>query len=430
MARPALQQMLLAVRERRVGKVVVYDPDRLSRNVSHLLLIVDEIRSAGAEVEFVNFQADLSPDGRLLFTVRGAISEFEAYRIKQRMYLGRQARARDGKVSGGTCIFGYRLNSATKRWEIESREAEVVRLMFEWGLEMGSGSIAHRLNTDGVASRFGKPWRQKSVYNILRNETYVGRMPQMNGIGFVTVPPLVSEDQYRRVQMCIDRRKAHPTSNSNHEYLLSGRLVCGICGRNMTSGFGASHTRQGPRRYYGCPGRSERGVDGERLCGSHYWRSDLLDEEVWRKVARVLSDPADIRILASEDTSDASALRELERQAASIEAEQVRLHEERERLVRALRRGVIEEEEMASQSKEILADGKVLAKRAEAVRSQIIALKDRESDLQRAEQVIAGLMNAAPSFDSVRDRRRVLAALDVSVVLGPTDLVRVHVLRH
>lgn len=425
MDRPQLRALLDKVKRRAVNRVIVYDPDRLSRNVTHLLLIVDELRRSGVEIEFVNFQADLSPDGRLLFTVRGAISEFEAHRIKQRMYGGKQARARLGQVAAGTCIYGYRLDRMTKHWEEEPHESQVIRLMFEWALTDGTWGIAQRLNSQGVPARFGGRWSQSSVIGILRNPTYVGRMPQMKGLGHVPVPPLVSQTQFDRVQRALRGRLNRPLGHSVHPYLLSGRLTCGVCGRSMCGGYGRP-TKTGHTTYYGCTGKVKPAA-GSNRCASRFWRSDRLDEQVWRHVLAWIHDPVAFREVAAAQAQDQGLLSDLQGQQEAIASEADRVKTERERVVRAFRRGLISEDDLAQQQKELEGEVRVLEQRAQLVEAQLRSAALQAEDLRQAEDAVAQIVADAPGLESVEARRAALTALGVRVTAGPGDEVRIRV---
>ena len=423
--RPQLQHLLQRARRHEIARLLVYDPDRLSRNAAHLLLLVDELRAAGVAIEFVNFTADLSPDGRLLFTVRGAISEFEAYRIKQRMYSGKQARARANRVASGTCIFGYRLNRATKAWEEEPREAEVVRLLFEWAVDAGTWEIAGRLNAQGVPARFGGRWSQSSVIGILRNATYTGRMPQMGGLGAVAVPPLVAQTQYDRVQAALRGRLNRPPGRARHPYLLTGRLTCGLCGRSMCGGYGRP-TGTGTTTYYGCTARAKPADPGSR-CGNRYWRSDALDALVWERVLALVADPAAFQEAAADPSPGDGLVAELQAQRQTLARDAERVHAQRERVVRGFRRGLLSEEDLARQQREMDAEARVLEQRAESVEARWRAAALRAEDLGRAAEAIGRIVADAPGLQTAEVRRSVLAALGVRVTAGPADSARVRV---
>jgi len=423
--RPQLQKLLMRARGQEVARLVAYDPDRLSRNAAHLLLLVDELREAGVDIEFVNFAADPSPDGRLLFTVRGAISEFEAYRIKQRMYSGKQARARANRVAAGTCIYGYRLNRTAKAWEEDTRESQVIRLLFEWALEAGTFDIARRLNDRGVPARFGGRWNQSSVIGILRNRTYTGSMPQMGGLGFVSVPPLVAQTEFDRVQAALHSRRNRPPGRAVHPYLLTGRLTCGVCGRAMCGGYGRP-TKTGTTTYYGCAGRARPRPDGAR-CVNRYWRSDDLDHQVWGRVHAFVSDPVAFREVATAEARDDGLCAELQSQQDTIARDRERIRVEHGRLVRGFRRGVLSEDDLARQSRELEAEERVLEERATSVAARLHAAAQRGDALTRTEEAIRRIVADVPGLDAVDARRSVLAALGVRVTAGPEDGVRVRV---
>jgi site-specific DNA recombinase len=59
--RPALGQLLADCRAGKVGTVLVRDPDRLSRNSDHLLLLLAKFQAAGVRLEFT------TPAGRKQF---------------------------------------------------------------------------------------------------------------------------------------------------------------------------------------------------------------------------------------------------------------------------------------------------------------------------------------------------------------------------
>src|SRR5579875_1366259 len=63
--RPAMNRLRDMVRARQVDLIVVYDPDRCSRDLSDLLIVTREIERAGVRLEFVNFDWQRTPQGML-----------------------------------------------------------------------------------------------------------------------------------------------------------------------------------------------------------------------------------------------------------------------------------------------------------------------------------------------------------------------------
>jgi DNA invertase Pin-like site-specific DNA recombinase len=98
--RPELQRML---DELQAGDlVVVKSLDRLSRSLHDLLDIVNVIKTKGADLKVLD-RKDLdttTPEGKLLFSVMGAIAEFERDIIKKRTREGIDIAKTKGKYHG------------------------------------------------------------------------------------------------------------------------------------------------------------------------------------------------------------------------------------------------------------------------------------------------------------------------------------------
>lgn len=76
--------------------IVIYDPDRLARNLAHQLIITEEIEKSGAKLLFVSVTFEASHEGNLFYSMRGAISAYEKEKIKERTTRGKKGKARTG----------------------------------------------------------------------------------------------------------------------------------------------------------------------------------------------------------------------------------------------------------------------------------------------------------------------------------------------
>lgn len=90
--RPELQNMLNFVREG--DTLVVHSLDRLARNLSDLLTMVQDLTGRGVSVRFLNERLDFdagkeaSPVAKLMLSMVGAFAEFERSMIKRRQAEG------------------------------------------------------------------------------------------------------------------------------------------------------------------------------------------------------------------------------------------------------------------------------------------------------------------------------------------------------
>ena len=73
--RPALDRLRDAAREGEIDVVAVYSPDRLARRYAYQILLLEEFRRAGCDVEFVNRPISDDPHDQLLLQIQGAVAE-------------------------------------------------------------------------------------------------------------------------------------------------------------------------------------------------------------------------------------------------------------------------------------------------------------------------------------------------------------------
>src|SRR5215813_2475356 len=75
--RPSLRTLRTLVQSRALAAIVVHDSDRLSRNLGHLLLLVEEQGQYGVKLLVVSHPVEHGAEGMLFFQLRGAMAEFE-----------------------------------------------------------------------------------------------------------------------------------------------------------------------------------------------------------------------------------------------------------------------------------------------------------------------------------------------------------------
>lgn len=157
--------------------VVVYHTDRISRKLEHLLQILDHIAKSG-KVLLSTSQPELSltnPTGKLVFSILGAVSEFELSRITERLVNGRMIVKQ--KAKGTNLNYGKRPGYAEKKqWTINPdgtvtkslvKDEEALKTIELIKRHRRSGksylAIAKYLNAQGIPNKSGKPWNDKTV---------------------------------------------------------------------------------------------------------------------------------------------------------------------------------------------------------------------------------------------------------------------------
>lgn len=88
-SRPALDRMMTAAKQRKLDCILVWKLDRFGRSLKHLVTAISELQSIGVAFVSLKDSFDLStPSGRLLFSVVGAMAEFERDLIRERVIAG------------------------------------------------------------------------------------------------------------------------------------------------------------------------------------------------------------------------------------------------------------------------------------------------------------------------------------------------------
>jgi site-specific DNA recombinase len=303
--RPKLTQLREWVKDKEIDAAIIYSTDRLSRDPLHLLLLADEFDKAGIKLCFVTEPSDNSMEGQLLNFVRGWSSKLEALRLKERTTRGKRTWAKEGKYPGGRTAYGYKLVDGKQ--EIESEEAEVIQMIFDWLVKKGLSlyAIQLRMNKLGIPTREGKSWwRRNIISRIVRDPIYTGnwfynkrmKAPAKTKEGIVQVlrpveqwipvkvPPIISEETFEAAQRQLARNKELSQRNIHREYLLSGLLVCGRCGHHLNARTSSKGTI-----YYLC--NSKQFASSRYFCDSRYVRGDNLEAVVWENVSRLLTQP-------------------------------------------------------------------------------------------------------------------------------------------
>ena len=116
--RPALDSMLKDAGARKFDKVIVWDITRLGRSLSDLIATLNEMQKFSVDLQFLQNDLDTSTEaGRMLFSIFGAIGEFERSLTRERVKSGiANARAKGVRLGRPT-----NCNPQTKATVLELR---------------------------------------------------------------------------------------------------------------------------------------------------------------------------------------------------------------------------------------------------------------------------------------------------------------------
>ena len=99
--RPALDEMMKLANQRKFEMVMCWSIDRLGRSLQHLVEILNELQAMKIDLFFMQQGMDTTtPSGRMIFSVFGAIGEFERNLIRERVIAGQQRAKASGTHIG------------------------------------------------------------------------------------------------------------------------------------------------------------------------------------------------------------------------------------------------------------------------------------------------------------------------------------------
>jgi DNA invertase Pin-like site-specific DNA recombinase len=113
--RPALDEMMKLATQRKFEMVMCWSIDRLGRSLQHLVEILNELQAMKIDLFFMQQGMDTTtPSGRMIFSVFGAIGEFERNLIRERVIAGQQRAKASGVHIGRPTKMNEGMRSAIK----------------------------------------------------------------------------------------------------------------------------------------------------------------------------------------------------------------------------------------------------------------------------------------------------------------------------
>ncbi len=274
--RPQFQQMLKDSAKGTFGAVLIWKTDRFARNRYDSATYKYKLRQNGVRVVSAMENVPDSPEGILLESVLEGQAEYYSASLAQNVKRGLNYNAQRCMAIGRR-PFGYR--NVEGYWQVDEDEAETVRMIFQKSIDgHGARYIAKLLNALGIKTAAGNEWCDQCIRVILKNEIYIGVYRYGDIKTENAVPAIVDRATFGAAQEAMASRNKCGTHSRSvggvQRYLLSGKAVCGLCGRPMT-GRTSGRKAGADYRYYLCSGKG-MGYP----CPMAPVRADLLEAEV------------------------------------------------------------------------------------------------------------------------------------------------------
>ena len=336
--RPALQKLIKDVKSGKIQKVVVYKLDRLSRSQKDTLYLIEDVFIANG-CDFVSMSENFdtsTPLGRAMIGILAVFAQLEREQIKERVTIGREARAKDGKWHGGSSSpIGYDyINGELIINDFEAAQIREVFNLFQQGYTYTE--IVSILNDRGWHHKYGC-WKIQRVRQVLRNPVYVGKVVFSGKESVGKHEPIIEPDVFKSVsQGFTSPKKGYKRRPINESYLV-GKLYCSRCGARFTHTSSYSgHKREVKIHYYCCRNRLHSKQLNHEKCLNTTYRCDVLDKIIFDELRKLTIESVTDHRNEKQDIS------------ASIQKEISKLEKQRSRLIDLYSMGSFEASELTA----------------------------------------------------------------------------------
>ena len=131
--RPAISKLISDIEKETFNTILVYKLDRLSRSQKDTMHLIEDVFMVN-NIDFISMNENFdtsTPLGRAMIGILSVFAQLERDQIKERMGMGKEARAKEGKWQGGSTVpVGYEYDIASGQLVINEYEAIQVREVF------------------------------------------------------------------------------------------------------------------------------------------------------------------------------------------------------------------------------------------------------------------------------------------------------------
>lgn len=310
MNRPSLQKLFADCTQKRFDTVLVYKLDRLSRSQKDTLYIIEDLFLTN-HVDFISMSENFdtsTPFGRAMIGILSVFAQLEREQIKERMAMGREGRAKQGKWHGGGNVpIGYDfINDYLIPNEYEAAQ---VKQIFDLAIRGYSYSDIAR-SMSGYTTKYG-PYKvgYNTISLILQNPIYIGKIKTNTGYINGIHEPLIDETTFNEVQKKVTQiAEYYKKEHTGHygQYLLSELCRCASCGATYSAHYVG--TKKHRYKYYKCRNRAYNWRDGSPKCMSPNIRVEVLDNAVLNEIRHLQLDPDYFDEVSNSPAADSSSL--------------------------------------------------------------------------------------------------------------------------
>jgi len=246
--RPAFEELLQDIKDKKCNTIVVLKLDRLTRSVYDWENILKFLEENNAYLDCANDDINTTnANGKMISRILTSVSQQEIERTSERTKVGLAGAISSGHIPSRTPL-GYKREN--KKLVVDESTKDIAIRIFKLYHNGNSyQTIANIYNQEKVLGKTN--WYDSTIFGILQNEVYKGDYVQNKKTNHPTyyydvVPPLIEKEFWEECQI---QKKKNTRSFKRHlTYLYLQKLRCPKCNRIL--GGKATTKKNGTSYYY------------------------------------------------------------------------------------------------------------------------------------------------------------------------------------
>lgn len=235
--RTEINKVIKLINEGKVKRVICMALDRLSRNQFDSAFIQKLLMEHNVEVITPSKNYNLNDDSDILLSSFENIISAQEYRlIKRRMAIGKEVKAKQGKITSGVPPLGYKKDKNINKVLVDEEGKKKYRFLVEKFLtgEYSTHTLAIEFNKRFVGNR-GKLSNNSRIYKILTNRFYLGYVKFKGKWYEGEHEPLITLEEFKQIENLL---KGKSLIKKREGYIevkkLSQICKCALCGHTLT----------------------------------------------------------------------------------------------------------------------------------------------------------------------------------------------------
>lgn len=246
--RPAFEELLQDIRDKKCNTIVVLKLDRLTRSVFDLEGIMNFLEENNAYLDCANEEINTTnSSGKMVARLLTTVSQNEIERTSERTKFGLSGAIKEGHIPAQAPL-GYKHEN--KKLIPDPLTKDIVVRIYNLYFEGKTYSnIATIFNEEKVLGKTN--WKDTKILRIITNEVYKGDYVHGKRTNHPTyyenvVDPIVSKELWENCQ--VQKKKNQRNYMRTQTYIFLQKLKCPKCGRILAGG--ASHKIKADKWYF------------------------------------------------------------------------------------------------------------------------------------------------------------------------------------